>query len=47
MTTNDTLDRNKAIYRRYIQQVFNEGRVDLLDELLAPSYSSFQMNKPQ
>lgn len=38
MTTNDTLDRNKAIYRRYIQQVFNEGRVDLLDELLAPSY---------
>jgi steroid delta-isomerase-like uncharacterized protein len=38
MTTNHTLDRNKAIYRRYIQQVFNEGRVDLLDELLAPSY---------
>jgi steroid delta-isomerase-like uncharacterized protein len=38
MTTNDTLDRNKAIYRRYIQQVFNEGRVDLLNELLAPSY---------
>lgn len=38
MTTNDMLDRNKAIYRRYIQQVFNEGRVDLLDELLAPSY---------
>lgn len=38
MTTKDTLDRNKAIYRRYIQQVFNEGRVDLLDKLLAPSY---------
>ena len=38
MTINHTLDRNKAIYRRYIQQVFNEGRVDLLDELLAPSY---------
>src|SRR3712207_3145234 len=38
MTTDHTLDRNKAIYRRYIQQVFNEGRVDLLDELLAPSY---------
>ena len=38
MTTNDTLDRNKAMYRRYIQQVFNEGRVDLLDDLLAPSY---------
>lgn len=38
MTTNDTLDRNKAIYRRYIQQVFNEGRVEVLDEILAPSY---------
>ncbi|WNZ43217.1 ester cyclase [Leptolyngbya boryana CZ1] len=38
MTTNDMLDRNKAIYRRYIQQVFNKGRVDLLDELLSPSY---------
>ncbi|HIK16622.1 MAG TPA: ester cyclase [Leptolyngbyaceae cyanobacterium M33_DOE_097] len=38
MTTNHTLDRNKAVYRCYIQQVFNEGRVDLLDELLAPSY---------
>jgi steroid delta-isomerase-like uncharacterized protein len=38
MTTNDILDRNKAIYRRYIQQVFNEGRIDLLDDLLAPSY---------
>lgn len=37
MTTNDTLERNKAIYRRYIQQVFNKGRVDLLDELLSPS----------
>lgn len=38
MTTNDTLDRNKATYQRYIRQMFNEGRVDLLDELLAPSY---------
>lgn len=38
MTTNHTLDRNKETYRRHIQQVFNEGRVNLLDELLAPSY---------
>jgi hypothetical protein len=34
MSTNYALDRNKAIYQRYIQQVFNEGRLDLLDELL-------------
>ena len=27
MTTNQTCDRNKAIYRRYIQQVFNEGQI--------------------
>lgn len=38
MSTDQTLDRNKALYRRYIQQVFNQGRLDLLDELLAPSY---------
>lgn len=31
-------ERNKALYRRYIQEVFNEGRLDRLDELLSPSY---------
>ncbi len=30
--------QNKAIYRRFIQEVFNEGRLDRLDELLSPSY---------
>jgi predicted ester cyclase len=29
---------NKAIYRDFIQKVFNEGRLDLLDDFLAPSY---------
>ncbi|NJK53359.1 MAG: ester cyclase [Leptolyngbyaceae cyanobacterium SU_3_3] len=37
MTTHNT-DRNKAIYQRYIQQVFNQGQLDLLDEILSPSY---------
>jgi steroid delta-isomerase-like uncharacterized protein len=38
MNTERNLDRNKAIYQRYIQQVFNQGQLDLLDELLSPSY---------
>ena len=31
-------EQNKAIYRKFIQRVFNEGRLDALDEFLAPSY---------
>lgn len=38
MSTDHNTDHNKAIYQRYIQQVFNQGRLDLLDELLSPSY---------
>jgi predicted ester cyclase len=30
---------NKAVYRRFIQEVFNEGRLDKLDEFLAPGYA--------
>ena len=29
---------NKALYRRFIEEVFNQGRLDRADELLAPSY---------
>jgi steroid delta-isomerase-like uncharacterized protein len=38
MSTDQNLDRNKALYQHYIQQVFNQGQLDLLDNLLAPSY---------
>jgi steroid delta-isomerase-like uncharacterized protein len=31
-------DQNKAVYRRFIEEVFNEGRLDVLDEVLSPSY---------
>jgi steroid delta-isomerase-like uncharacterized protein len=31
-------DQNKTFYRRFIKQVFNEGRLDLVDGLLSPSY---------
>ena len=33
-----TTEQNKAVYRRFIQEVFNEGRLDALDTLLSPSY---------
>jgi steroid delta-isomerase-like uncharacterized protein len=32
------IEKNKAIYRRFIQEVFNAGRLDLLPELLSPAY---------
>ena len=31
-------EQNKTIYRAFIQRVFNEGKVDSLDEFLAESY---------
>jgi predicted ester cyclase len=33
-----TTEKNKAIYRSFIQQVFNEGRLDSLGDFLSPSY---------
>lgn len=38
MVTNHNSDHNKALYQRYIQQVFNQGQLDVLDEILSPSY---------
>jgi steroid delta-isomerase-like uncharacterized protein len=40
-TETDTLsatEENKSVYQRYIQTVFNEGRLDQLNELLTPNY---------
>jgi predicted ester cyclase len=31
-------DRNKAVYRRFIREVFNEGGLETLEEVLSPSY---------
>ena len=33
-----SVSKNKDLYQRYIDECFNAGRVDLLDQLLAPSY---------
>jgi hypothetical protein len=33
-----TPEENKALYRRFIQEAFNSGRLDTVDELLSPDY---------
>jgi steroid delta-isomerase-like uncharacterized protein len=32
------IDQNKTLYHRFIQEVFNEGKLDALDQFLAPAY---------
>ena len=38
VTSQTTTAQNKAIYQRFIDEVFNQGKLDLVDELLSPSY---------
>lgn len=33
-----TPDQNKALYPRFIDQVFNEGRLEMTEEVLSPAY---------
>lgn len=33
---NDTLESNKALVRRLYEEGFNEGNLDVVDELVAP-----------
>lgn len=33
-----TIEDNKAVYQRFLEEVFNQGRLELVDELLAPDY---------
>ena len=32
------IEENKAVYRRFIDEVFNQGKLDSLDQFLAPGY---------
>lgn len=32
------IEKNKVIYRRFIQEIFNEGRLDRLSELVSSTY---------
>lgn len=38
MKTKQKLEQNKVIYRRFLQEIFNEGQLDKLPELVSPSY---------
>mgnify|MGYP001544927392 CR=1 FL=1 len=38
MTSNQNTEKNKATYQRFIQEVFNKGRLELLPEILSPTY---------
>ena len=38
MNMESLTERNKAIYRRFLDEVFNQGRLDVADAMLPPSY---------
>ena len=38
MSPSMNTDQNKATYRRFIQEVFNEGRMDGIETYLSPTY---------
>jgi steroid delta-isomerase-like uncharacterized protein len=33
-----SIEQNKAVYRRFLEEVFNQGRLEKIPELLSPSY---------
>ena len=35
------LERNKSTVRRYIEEVINEGKVELIDELFVPDLAAY------
>jgi steroid delta-isomerase-like uncharacterized protein len=39
-------DQNKAVVRRVIEEAFNQGKVEVLDELYAPGYREHQFGMP-
>lgn len=38
MNASSDLEQNKALYRRFIDDIFNHGRLEKLGEYLAPTY---------
>ena len=40
-------EENKALVRRVFEQMFNEGNLDVADELLAPGYVDHDPSLPQ
>lgn len=40
-------EQNKALMRRVMEEIFNEGNLDLVDELFAPDYVDHDPNMPE
>jgi steroid delta-isomerase-like uncharacterized protein len=38
MKAESLIEQNKSLYGRFLQTIFNEGRIDEIDDFLAPSY---------
>jgi predicted ester cyclase len=36
-----SIEENKKLVRRYCEEVFDQGRLDLIDQFLAPDSSSY------
>jgi predicted ester cyclase len=39
-------EQNKAIVRRFYEEVFNQGQESVLDEIIAPNYLDYGHNPP-
>jgi steroid delta-isomerase-like uncharacterized protein len=44
--TNDTISHNRRLIRRYFEEVWNAGRLETLDEILAPDYVNHTPSVP-
>lgn len=40
-------EENKALSRRVIEEMFNDGNLDVADELLAPDYVDHDPSSPE
>jgi len=40
------VEQNKALFRRFVEEVFNKGNVSTLDELLAPNFVEREVLPP-
>ncbi len=41
-----SVEENQAVVRRYYDEVFNQGREEVLDEIIAPDYTDYGHNPP-
>jgi steroid delta-isomerase-like uncharacterized protein len=41
-----SIEQNKALFRRFVEEVFNQGDVSLIDELLTPNFVEREVLPP-